>query len=104
MSLSNQPSESPKTPQTTPNLAILSVGGEVGCAILALILIALGVGIGLDRLLGTNHIFTIVLFLGSFPFSLYLAYRLTMRSVKSVNQNQPVASQPKALEEEEKRD
>jgi len=104
MSQTNQPFEPPKQPQTGLNLSLLSVGGQVGCAILVLILVALAVGIGLDKLLGTKYVFTIVLFLGSFPVSLYLTYKLAMRSVKSINPEQPADTQPKLVEEEDKRE
>ena len=90
-------------PQTGINFSLVSVGGQVGCAILFIILIALAVGIGLDRLLGTKAVFTIILFLGSFPVSLYLTYRLTIRSVNTANSSQPASVKPKQAEEDEDR-
>jgi F0F1-type ATP synthase assembly protein I len=104
MSLSNQPSEPPKKTQTGPNLAVYSVGGQVGCATLAIVLIALFAGIGLDKLLGTKPVFTIIFTLGSAPFSLFLTYKLAMRAVNSMNPKQPATAQPKPVEEEEKRE
>jgi F0F1-type ATP synthase assembly protein I len=104
MSLSNQHSDPPKKNQTGTNLALYSVGGQVGCATLAIVLIALFAGIGLDRLLGTKPVFTIIFTLGSAPFSLFLTYKLAMRAVNSVNPKQPAAAQPKPAQEEEKRE
>ena len=103
MSFNNQSSDPTKKPTTGINMSMINVGGQVGCAILMLIIVALAAGIGLDRLLGTKPVFTIGLFLGSFPVSLYLAYRLTMRSVKQANPNQPAQQSSPQAEEEEKR-
>jgi len=104
MSNSNHPSEPPKKPQTSPNLAIYSVGGQVGCATLFIVFLALFVGIGLDKLLGTKPVFSIILILGSAPLSLYLTYKLAMRAVQSGNPKEPAVDQPKPVEEEEKRE
>jgi F0F1-type ATP synthase assembly protein I len=104
MSQSNQPSEPPKKTQIGPNLAVYSVGGQVGCATLAIVLVALFAGIGLDRLLGTKPILTIIFTLGSAPLSLFLTYKLAMRAVNSINPKQPADTQPKPVEEEEKRE
>jgi len=104
MSLSNQPSEPPKKPQPVPNLAVYSVGGQIGCSTIAIVLIAVFVGIGLDRLLGTKPVFTLILTLGSAPVSLFLTYRLAMRAVNSMNPKPPASAQPKPAEEEDKRE
>ena len=104
MSLSNQPSEPRKKPQAVPNLAVYSVGGQIGCATLIIVLVAVFVGIGLDRLLGTKPVFTLILTLGSAPVSLYLTYRLAMRAVKSMNPKPPASAQPEPAQEENKRE
>jgi len=104
MSISNHPSEPPNKSQTGPNLAVYSVGGQIGCATLIIVLVSLFAGIGLDKLLGTKPIFTIIFTLGSAPFSLFLTYKLAMRAVNSINPNKPTTAQPKPVEEEEKRE
>ncbi len=104
MSLSNQPSEPSKKPQTGPNLAIYSVGGQIGCATLIIVFAALFAGIGLDKLLGTKPVFTLILTLGSAPLSLFLTYKLAMRAVNSMNPKKPTDTQQKPAEEEEKRE
>jgi F0F1-type ATP synthase assembly protein I len=104
MSQSNQPSEPPKNKPAVNNLALYSVGGQVGCATLLIVLLAVFAGIGLDRLLGTKPLFTIVLILGSAPLSLFLAFKLAMRAVKSVTPQEPDTTQIKPVEEEEKRE
>jgi F0F1-type ATP synthase assembly protein I len=104
MSLSKTPTEPTKKNQTVNNLAIYSVGGQVGCATLFIVFLSLFVGIGLDKLLGTKPVFTLILILGSAPLSLYLTYHLAMRAVKSINPKEPAATLPKPVEEEEKRE
>ena len=104
MSLSNSPPEPSKKNQTGNNIALYSVGGQVGCASLAIILLAVFVGIGLDNLLGTKPLFTIGLTLGSAPLSLFISYKLAMRAVKSINPQVSEAKQIKPVEEEEKRE
>jgi F0F1-type ATP synthase assembly protein I len=104
MNLSDPLPEPPKKYQASTNLALYSVGAQVGCATLVIVLLALFIGIGLDRLLGTKPVFSIMFILGSAPVSLFLTYQLAMRAVKSVTPKQPAASQPKPVEEEEKRE
>src|SRR4030067_390786 len=102
MNQSNRSSEPSKRKQTVNNVALFSVGGQVGCATLLIVFLALFVGIGLDKLLGTKPLFTIVLILGSAPLSLFLTFWLAMRAVKSISNQEPEAKQTKPGEEEGK--
>lgn len=104
MSPSESLSEPPQKKQNVNNFALYSVGGQVGCATLAIVFLALFIGIGLDKLLGTKPVFIIIFVLGSAPLSLYLTYKLAMRAVKSVTPQQPANTQTKPVEEEEKRE
>jgi len=104
MSLSNPIPETPKKNQTVNNLAVYSVGGQIGCATLGIVLLALFVGIGLDKFLGTKPVFTLIFVLGSAPLSLFLTYQMAMRAVKSINPQGSAATQTKPVEEEEKRE
>jgi F0F1-type ATP synthase assembly protein I len=104
MSPSEPLPEPPQKKQTVNNFALYSVGGQVGCATLAIVFLALFIGIGLDKLLGTKPVFIIIFVLGSAPLSLYLTYKLAMRAVKSVTPQQPASTQTKPVEEEEKRE
>jgi F0F1-type ATP synthase assembly protein I len=104
MSQSNQPPEPSKGKLTMNNVAMFSVGAEVGCATLIIVFLALFAGIGLDKLLGTKPVFTIILILGSAPLSLFLTFKLAMRAVKNIAPQEPVSVQTKPVEEEEKRD
>ncbi len=63
-----------------------SVGGQVACLNLLVIFIGLFVGIWLDKLLGTKPAFTLMLVLGSVPFSLVLTYYLAKHEAKILSQ------------------
>ncbi len=51
---------------------------QVGCVTVIVILGGLVVGLGLDRLLGTRPIFTLVLVLASIPLSLFVLVRVAL--------------------------
>ena len=104
MNRSIQPPEPAKGKQSVNNVALFSVGGQVGCATLLIVFLALFAGIGLDKLLGTKPLFTIILILGSAPLSLFLTFKLAMRAVKSIAPQEPDAKPTKPIEEEEKRE
>lgn len=102
MSQSEQPPEASKGKQTVNNIALFSVGAEVGCVTLIIVFLAIFVGIGLDKFLGTKPVFIILLTLGSAPFSIFITYKIAMRAVKSVTPHVTDGKQIKAVEEEEK--
>ncbi len=101
MSLNNPTDGQPKKNQPVNNLALYSVGAQVGCVTLVIILVGLFAGIGIDKLFGTKAVFTLLFVLGSAPLSIYITYKLAIRAVKNVTPQNPVASQ-KGPEEEEK--
>ena len=51
---------------------------------IGLLLIALFGGLWLDRVLNTGRTFTIVLLLASFPATLYIIYRVALRTVAKI--------------------
>ena len=57
------------------------VVGQVGCATVIVIAVALGAGFLLDRFLDTRPIFTIIFLIGSVPVTLYTIVRVTMTAV-----------------------
>lgn len=77
------------------DMRMVTVGAEVGCATLLIVLVAVFGGIWLDRILGTKPIFTILLVLGSAPFSLVLTFWLAKRSIKDMTP--PTAGQSGAV-------
>jgi hypothetical protein len=105
MSVSPPSPEPPKSPQIKPNMALYTVGGQVGCVTLFIVFAALFAGIGIDKLFGTKPVFTLILTLGSAPLSLFITYRLAMRAVRSVTpDNKPAEEQSNRVEEEDKRE
>jgi F0F1-type ATP synthase assembly protein I len=100
MSLNNAPGEQPKKNPPVGNLALYSVGAQVGCATLVIILVGLFIGIGLDRLLNTKAVFTLLFTLGSAPLSIYVTYKLAMRAVKNISP-QPAEGRQTGSEEED---
>ncbi len=84
---------------------LISVSGQVGLAIIVIIIVALFAGLGIDELLQTEkHPFTIILFLGSVPFSLGATYWLARRATRYLSSRQPVEKQTVPGEEEDKRE
>ncbi len=57
----------------------LTVGGEVGCLTLMIVLGAVIGGLWLDRLLGTKPFFTVFLVLASAPLALGLTFWIAKR-------------------------
>jgi len=62
-------------------VVLANVVGQVGCLIVFLIAAAFGLGVLLDRLLGTDSIFTVLFLVGSVPVSLYITIRLSLTAV-----------------------
>ena len=71
------------------NAKALTVGGEVGCLTLVIVLLSVFGGLWLDRTLDTKPLFTILFVLLSAPVSLVLTYLIAMRSVKDMNIGKP---------------
>ncbi len=90
MSINFQPGYPSKKPPTLDVGRIASVSGQVGLAIIGIILVSLLVGLGIDKLLQTEkHPFTAIFFLGSVPISLAVTYWLARRATKDLNTHQP---------------
>ena len=66
------------------NMKVLTVGGEIGCLTLVIVLVAVFGGIWLDRVFGTKPLLTIGLVLLSAPISLALTFWIATRSVKDM--------------------
>ncbi len=68
-------------PDTQPVAFYLTAAGtaaEVGCLLIVTIGAAIGLGLLLDNLLGTGHLFILLLMLGSIPLNLWMIYRYTL--------------------------
>ncbi len=70
---------------------------QAGCVSVILIILALVIGLALDRALGTKYVFTIGLMLLSIPVSLGAMVYTVLRSTRSM-QNQPA---PQATKKED---
>ncbi len=77
--------------------ALANVVGQVGCLVVVMIGLALGGGMLLDDLLGTDSIFTVLLMVGSVPVSLFVTMRLSLRAVARAQQK---LSEANEMEEE----
>ncbi len=100
----NQPEKDSKSRlQANANLSAMGLAGQIGCVVPVIILSAVLGGVWLDRTFGTNHVFTLLLLLGSLPLSIYLTFQMAMRAVKDIGQSlqPPVSSKPALPEEDE---
>lgn len=105
MSLPSKPPIEIKNAQLVRSVGLYSVGMQVGCVTILIVFLSLGIGLGLDSLLNTKPVFTLIFILGSAPLALYLTFKLAMRAVKNVNQqstSSAVENEP--AKEEEKRE
>ena len=102
MNQSTPPSNKPNAAQYVQSMAFVSVGGQVGCLTLVIVLVALFGGLALDRIFGTKPVFTIILLLGSAPLALYLTFWVAMRSIKNLTPPaSPAAGQARPQNEED---
>lgn len=101
MNQNDQPSKDPGYSKYVMQIPLFAIGGEVGCLTLLIVFVALFVGLGLDRLLGTKPAFTIVLLLGSAPIALALTFWVAMRAVKRYTPPPPASGQVKKIFDEE---
>jgi hypothetical protein len=69
--------------QRNPNYlyAALGLSGQAGCLAVAFAIGALLLGLWLDQLLNTRHIFAIVCVVGSVPINLIITLRVTQRLI-----------------------
>jgi F0F1-type ATP synthase assembly protein I len=102
MNLSNSSPGPTKKDSNVEKLAVYSVGGQVGCATIMVVLLGLFIGIGLDRLLGTKPVMVLLFVLGAGPLALVLSYFLAMRAVKEANQRRAEEANSQPAQEDEK--
>lgn len=94
-----------KNPQTEFAYATMmtSVVGQVGCLNIFLIGIALGLGLLIDRLAGTNGVFAAIFILASVPVALWLTMHLSLKAIKRAQEQveRAQAEKEKTLQEVE---
>lgn len=80
-----EPTRQPDEPiSRAANLGYAAVAGQAGCFTLAIILIALFIGIWLDAQAGTRGPFTIGLLILSVPFSLFVMVRVALGATSHI--------------------
>ena len=98
----NKPTPPTSTEVVSKTLAQGSlIGVQAGCVSVILIILALVVGVVLDRAIGTKYIFTVGLLLLSIPVSLGAMVYTVLRSVRSM-QSQPTSQSTKKEDSLEK--
>ncbi len=76
-------------------LTAAGAAGEVGCLLVASAGGSVVLGLLLDHLLGTNHLFLFLLLLASIPINLWLIYRYTLyksRRLQATTKKEDTAS------------
>ena len=66
------------------NIKTLTIGGEVGCLTLIIVLGSVFGGLWLDRLFNTKPMITVALVLASAPISLMLTFWIATRAIKDL--------------------
>ena len=74
----------PSTQQYVKNLALAAVAGQAGCASLVIIVLALLIGLGMDKLLGWHGPFTVGCLLCSAPVSLAVMVKIALGAVSQI--------------------
>lgn len=78
--------------QIVVGLALVSVVSQVGCVTIVVVIGALLAGLGLDKVLDTRPLFTVLLLLASIPLSLYLLVRIALSTAAQLT---PLSQKPK---------
>lgn len=68
--------------QPADGMTMVAVAGQVGCVTLLSVLLAVFLGLYLDRILGTRPLILILFVLGSAPLSLLLTYYIAIRATR----------------------
>ena len=71
-------------PTRANNLTLATMAGQAGCAALALIFVALFIGLWLDSQFGVRGLFTMGLLLLSIPISLFAMVRIALGTIRKL--------------------
>ena len=75
-------------------LALAGLLGSVGCVILVVIFVALGIGLWLDLQFDSRPLFTVVLVLASIPVTIFLMVRLVLLGMRRINRKMGIQDSP----------
>lgn len=98
MSKTEHSPEKNKIPVAAIGTQALTIGGEVGCLTVFIVLVAVFGGLWLDNVLGTKPLLTLLFVLGSAPVALVLTFWLAKRAVKSINPSDAAGDKPNSSE------
>jgi F0F1-type ATP synthase assembly protein I len=76
--------QSDRNPRNIINTVLIVMVGQVGCLSLVIILLAVGGGLWLDKILGTKPLFTLVLLLAGIPLSVVLMLYVGRRTIAKI--------------------
>jgi hypothetical protein len=85
-------------------LTATQVGGLIaqsGCLVFGVVLAMVIAGIGLDRILGTRPLFTLLLVLGSAPVTVYALFRFAIHMVERAGKVPPTAGKITDVDDDE---
>jgi F0F1-type ATP synthase assembly protein I len=80
------------------NMGLAGVAGTIGFVTLIIVVAALFIGLLLDRQLGTRPLFTILVLLGSVPFTIFIMFRLALSAAARIKPVPPVKKEEKTGE------
>jgi F0F1-type ATP synthase assembly protein I len=80
------------------NMSLAGVAGTIGFVTLIIVIAALFIGLLIDRQLGTRPLFTILVLLGSVPFTIYIMFRLALSAAARIKPAMPVKKEEKSGE------
>lgn len=83
--------------QSTYNLTLASIAGQVGLLTLVIIFLALFAGLWLDGMMDSKPMFTILLLIASVPLTVFLMFRVVRSATNRIN---PVEKQETPEEEQ----
>jgi F0F1-type ATP synthase assembly protein I len=98
MSQTNDPSNKQRTDYPALGTQALTVGGEVGCLTLVIVLASVFGGIWLDKVFGTKPLVMILLVIASAPLALGLTFWIAKRETKRYYPSSPTLKDNKPSE------
>jgi F0F1-type ATP synthase assembly protein I len=94
----------PDQAQPKANITLAVVAGQVGCLTLVIIIVALIIGLFLDRTLETLPLFTILFLVGSMPVTFVVIIYIINNAKKRLESNAMMEDSLKSDQEEADRD
>ncbi len=95
MTPTSEPPEKKPVDYAALSTQALTVGGEVGCLTLIIVMISVFGGLWLDNLFGTKPLLTVFLVLASAPVALGLTVWVAKRAVENANRSSAFGKEPK---------